>query len=140
MKYVKHAPDNSFARNPTGLTGSPILPPGFRRKPSPGNCTEKEIEIARKICVFVEMKMLVTVAAIRSNLKSACVIRAREISMSLIRELTKLSNAETGMIHRKKHTTVVNACQRVKALCLVNPSYACEYKMLLDEARKLIQE
>ncbi len=74
----------------------------------------------------------IRVADLSSKSRKQSVTRPRQTAMALARELTSLSLPEIGeAFGGRDHTTVINACNRVKELRESNPKMAEDYFNLL---------
>jgi chromosomal replication initiator protein len=58
----------------------------------------------------------VTIAQIKGKRRDKALVTARQVAMHLVREMTSASLPEIGRIFGgKDHTTVIHACQKIKA-------------------------
>ena len=84
--------------------------------------------IQKKTCEYFNVRT----SDLISPKRSQSIVRPRQMAMTLARELTSYSFPEIGEeFNGRDHTTVINACRRIKALREKDPKINEDYQILL---------
>lgn len=86
-------------------------------------------QIMRAVCE----RFAISSEDIRRNSRAAQTVMARQICMTLLRELTNLSFAKVGRLLGKDHTTVVHAVKRMTHLRTTDPAIAALFRELIEQ-------
>ncbi len=85
----------------------------------------------RRPVAIINKVQLFTGQGIYQNTRKREVVEARQIAMYLVKNINKLSLAETGAIcAMKDHATVLHACRTVESLRLTNKAFNTKYNDL----------
>ena len=77
----------------------------------------------------------VTKEDIRSKKRNSDILRARNVSMYLIRTITDMSLVAIGRVFSRDHTTVLNSLTNVENELVSNPSFSREINEILTELK-----
>jgi chromosomal replication initiator protein len=118
------------------LTGAPITIELARRAISDVLSGNEPVNVTvDRILAAVSRKYGITIEDIKAKKRSEGIVKARHVSIYLIRQLSDVSFTSIGEFFGRDHTTIMSAFKKVESLVSSSPSMANDISELMAELK-----